>query len=138
MTDDFNEFEKLAAIKLCELRGQDPEETIRYGDPGGLAVCLYSPRWKLTIGEVRAYQQVRAALDLAEGALLSDHSALRCDYRRRMDGDPPAFSDCVLHAGHSGEHSEMWRYDLVHGGEWLTQEAAREEVRQYHWEGRQG
>lgn len=41
-----DKFEAIAR-KYCALRGLDPDDRIAHSHPEGLAVMLYSPRWKL-------------------------------------------------------------------------------------------
>lgn len=56
--------EEAAARKLCGLRGLDPDESVAHGplDGSGLAICLYSPRYRLAAHEIRAHLQIHAAI----------------------------------------------------------------------------
>ena len=58
------------ARKLCEVRGQNPDELIGHGakaDPSGFtsAIWLHSPRWSLVADEVRARLEMDEALRAA-------------------------------------------------------------------------
>lgn len=59
---------EMAARKLCEIRGIDPEKRIPHGAPPNdmgyvPAVLLHSPAWKLVAGEIRGFYQIAQALD---------------------------------------------------------------------------
>lgn len=69
MTDEQIE---VAARKLCEIRGIDPDRRVGHGaepDANGLvpAVLLYSPAWRLVAREVTSFYQVAQAIDHALG-----------------------------------------------------------------------
>lgn len=63
---------ELAARKLCELRGQNPEELVGHGpspNPDGTvhAVLLQSPRWLFALEEIESFLLIQAAIDAANG-----------------------------------------------------------------------
>lgn len=65
MTDE--EFER-AGRRLCELRGQDPDELIGHSpraDERGIvaAVLLSSPAWRLATHEVKNFLTIAQAID---------------------------------------------------------------------------
>lgn len=63
MTDEQVE---AAARELCRLRDVDPDEMVGHGSgPGGELVgdvLQRSPKWRLVVHEVRAHEQVEAAI----------------------------------------------------------------------------
>ncbi len=61
---------EIAARKLCELRGIDPDKSVPHRAPPNdhgyvPAVLLHSPAWAPCVSEVRAFYQVAQAIDFA-------------------------------------------------------------------------
>lgn len=61
---------EVAARKLCEIRGIDPETMVPHGaapDARGFvpAVLLHSPAWRMATQEVLCFYQVAQAIDFA-------------------------------------------------------------------------
>ncbi len=54
-----------AAVKLCELRGEDPEELISHGMPGSL-MAYRSPRNVLVAGEIQNADWIQSAIAFAK------------------------------------------------------------------------
>ena len=50
MATDERRIEAIAR-KLCEIRGLDPDVKVSRGEPTGLAVLIYLPRWKAVAEE---------------------------------------------------------------------------------------
>lgn len=65
---------KAAAIRLCKIRGQSPDELVQHGEQpdqfGFVKMVLRSSlRWQLVAGEIRAHMQRCQAVDEARTAL---------------------------------------------------------------------
>lgn len=64
-----------AAIKLCEIRGEDPHRIVGHGAPpdeNGVApmVLLHSPAWRFALVEITELMQIAEAIDsVMEGDL---------------------------------------------------------------------
>lgn len=61
---------ELAARKLCEIRGIDPDFMVSHAAPptdqGYVpAVLLHSPAWRLAVSEVRKFWEMAQAIDFA-------------------------------------------------------------------------
>ena len=68
---------EIAARKLCELRGLDPEAKITHGadpDENGFVVSIayISPRWKLVKKEIQNYLLIQEAIDFASNIDLNE------------------------------------------------------------------
>lgn len=55
-------YEKRARL-LCELRGHDPDERVRYSHPEGFAVAVSRPRWQGAALELRDADLIRYVLE---------------------------------------------------------------------------
>lgn len=57
--------EGLAGVKLCKLRGLDPDDIIMHGpdDGSGHAVCIRSPRWKRAALEIHNHKLIHEAME---------------------------------------------------------------------------
>lgn len=63
------------ARKICELRGEDPDELVRVPHPEGYAVALKKPRFHTAIPQVRQMFEAMlacAALNLQPDDVLED------------------------------------------------------------------
>jgi len=57
-------WEQRVAVRVCTMRGQDPDERVRIPPPDGKAVAIWGPRWRQVLQtEVRPYLTIRAAID---------------------------------------------------------------------------
>lgn len=63
---------RLAAIRLCELRGEDPHRMIGHGAPpdaNGMvpAVLLHSPAWRFALNDINDLMLIAEAIDSVMG-----------------------------------------------------------------------
>lgn len=61
---------EIAARKLCEIRGIDPDFLVSHGAPPGdhgyvPAVLLHTPAWRMAVSEVRNFWEMARAVDFA-------------------------------------------------------------------------